>query len=100
MTQEFEVIKGTESKGSVNNFSNTTPLWRLKFAICVIYDLIDMTAGRLMPFVGEVVGVALCCAMFGKNGLFYGLEVIDITEQIDGFIPTATIIAWNNKEYL
>ena len=99
MTQEFEVIKGTESKVS-GNFSNTTPLWRLKFAICIIYDFIDMTAGRLIPFAGEVVGVALCCFMFGKNGLFYGLEAIDITEQIDGFIPTATIIAWNNKEYL
>jgi len=99
MTQDVEVIRGNkESKGNEPNFSETSPLWRLKFAVCVIYDLIDMTAGRLVPFVGEAVGVALCCAMFGKKGLFYGLELIDITEQVDGFIPTATIIAWNNRE--
>jgi hypothetical protein len=74
-------------------------MWGLKFAVCVAYDLFDMTIGRILfviPFSGEIVGCALCYAMFGKGGLFYGLEGIDFTEQLDGFIPTATIIALRN----
>ncbi len=39
-----------------------------------------------------------CCAscaylMFGPRAFTYALEALDPTEQIDGFIPTATIIA-------
>ncbi|MFZ4409934.1 MAG: hypothetical protein ACOYOH_21495 [Paracraurococcus sp.] len=75
-------------------------MWWLKFSICVMYDLFDMTVGRFLfvvPFASELVGMALCCAMFGWEGLFYGLEALDPTEQIDGFIPTATIIALANR---
>lgn len=75
-------------------------MWGLKLAICIAYDLFDFTIGRLMfatPFVGEIIGCGICAAMFGWNGVFYGLEAIDFTEQLDGFIPTATIIAIKNK---
>lgn len=74
--------------------------WGIKLAICMMYDSFDFTLGRALfaiPFAGELLGMALCYAMFGKQGLFYGLEAIDMTEQIDGFIPTATIIAFMNK---
>lgn len=69
-------------------------------AICVAYDVFDLTFGRMLfatPFAGEILGMALCVAMFGKEGLWYGLEGIDFTEQVDGFIPTASIIAFRNK---
>lgn len=75
-------------------------MWGVKFGVCVAYDLFDLTLGRglfIIPFGGEIVGCALCAAMFGKEGLLYGLEAIDMTEQIDGFIPTATIIALRNR---
>lgn len=75
-------------------------MWGLKLAVCIAYDLLDLTLGRtlfIMPFGGEIVGCALCAAMFGTNGLFYGLEALDVTEQLDGFIPTATIIALMNR---
>lgn len=75
-------------------------MWGLKLAVCIIYDLLDLTLGRtlfIIPFGGEIVGCALCAAMFGTSGLLYGLEALDFTEQIDGFIPTATIIAIMNK---
>lgn len=75
-------------------------MWVGKLIACVIYDLWDMTVGRVQvftPFMGEIIGCALCYAMFGKEGLLYGLEAIDMTEQFDGFIPTATIIALRNK---
>ncbi len=72
----------------------------LKLAVCIIYDALDLTLGRtlfVIPFGGELVGCALCAAMFGTSGLLYGLEALDMTEQIDGFIPTATLIALMNK---
>jgi hypothetical protein len=75
-------------------------MWRTKLAACVFYDLLDMTVGRALipiPFSGEIGGCILCYAMFGRNGLLYGLEALDITEAIDGFIPTATIIALSNR---
>ncbi len=75
-------------------------MWGAKLAICIAYDFFDFTVGRVMvftPFVGEIIGCALCAALFGKQGLFYGLEVIDPSEFLDGFIPTATIIALANK---
>ena len=75
-------------------------MWGTKFAVCIAVDLFDFTMGRLLfpvPFVGEVIGCAICASMSGWGGVFYGLEAIDFTEQLDGFIPTATIIALANK---
>ena len=68
----------------------------LKLGVCIAYDVFDMTIGRflfLTPFAGEIVGTALTCALYGPRGLLYALEILDPTEQIDGFIPTATLIA-------
>lgn len=81
-------------------FSKDSTAWKFKLMVCILYDFLDFTVGRAMfltPFLGEIVGCALCYAMFGKTGLFYGLEALDPTEQIDGFIPTATVIAWANR---
>jgi hypothetical protein len=75
-------------------------MWPAKLALCIAYDVFDFTIGRLLfpvPFLGEVIGCGLCCMMFGTAGLLYGLEAIDPTEQIDGFIPAATIIALKNR---
>jgi hypothetical protein len=70
--------------------------WWIKFAIAVMVDLVDFTFGRFLfviPFGGEIVGTAIGVALFGWKGLFYLVEAIDPTEQIDGFIPTCTLIA-------
>ena len=75
-------------------------MWKTKFAVCVAVDLFDFTIGRLLfpvPLVGEIIGCVICASMFGWGGVWYGLEAIDFTEQLDGFIPTATIIALANK---
>jgi hypothetical protein len=74
-------------------------MWFLKLLVCIAYDVFDMTFGRLLfatPFVGEIIGCGLCCMMFGVGGVLYGLEALDPTEQIDGFVPLATIIAFRN----
>lgn len=76
-------------------------MWWLKFFISVIIDFLDFTIGRLMfatPFMGELFGVFVGFLMFGSRAFVYALEGIDITEQIDGFIPTASIIALNAKD--
>lgn len=70
--------------------------WWLKFAIAILVDAFDMTIGRylfVIPYGGEIVGTAFAVALFGWKGLFYLVEAIDPTEQIDGFIPTCTLIA-------
>ena len=74
--------------------------WHYKLIICILYDIFDCTVGRALfalPFSGEIVGCILANLLFGSNGFLYGLEAIDPTEQIDGFIPTATFIALKNK---
>lgn len=71
-------------------------MWWLKFVVCVFVDLFDMTLGRLLfavPFAGEAIGVGVGYALFGPVAFTYALEILDPTEQLDGFIPTASIIA-------
>jgi hypothetical protein len=75
-------------------------VWWLKLFVAMAYDVADFTFGRLLvaiPFLSEIVGTALCCALFGRNGLWYMLEALDPTEQIDAFIPTATLIALRSR---
>lgn len=65
-------------------------------------DFLDFTIGRLLGF-----GIAfdlgcwlIAAAMWGHRSWWSLWEVVDITEQIDGFIPTCTIIAlrsWNDE---
>ena len=66
-----------------------------KLIIAVILDALDFTVGRIpgfeLPF-DIVMGVA-AVAMFGWPGLFAFWETADLSGQIDGFVPTLTIIA-------
>ncbi|MGH6950386.1 MAG: hypothetical protein ACREH4_05915 [Vitreimonas sp.] len=68
----------------------------LRLALSVAIDLFDMTLGRV-PVLGAVttegVGTVVLMALWGPAGLLNLWEVLDFTEQADGFIPTATLIA-------
>jgi hypothetical protein len=68
-------------------------LWRL--ALSVLIDLLDFFIGRIpvVGAVGEGVGALALTALWGPIGLAYLGELADFTEQLDGFIPTATLIA-------
>ncbi|MEO1316742.1 MAG: hypothetical protein AAFW01_09165 [Pseudomonadota bacterium] len=69
----------------------------MKLFLCILYDLFDFTVGRVMfatPFAGELLGCFVGYLMFGPRAFYYALEAIDPTEQIDGFIPTASLIAF------
>lgn len=68
-------------------------LFRLAFSVLI--DAFDFTLGRLPVFgtVTEGVGAVALWAMWGPAGLAYFWELADFTDQADGFIPTATLIA-------
>lgn len=74
----------------------------LRLAFSVIIDIFDFTLGRIPGFgtVTDGVGTAVMFAMWGPIGLINILEVIDVTEVFDGFIPTSTMVAlyvgWKN----
>jgi hypothetical protein len=73
--------------------------WGTKFFLCILFDIFDFTIGRLLiglP-IGEIIGIIFCIRMFGLGGALYGIEMIDPSEFVDGFVPTATLIALANR---
>jgi hypothetical protein len=67
----------------------------LRLAFSIVIDLFDFTLGRIPIFgaVTEGVGTIALMALWGPAGLVNILELFDFTEQVDAFIPTATLIA-------
>lgn len=73
--------------------SKQEPLF-LKFLAALIFDVFDFTVGRV-PAVGivvDIIGAFFSLFLWGPLGLAAFLELLDPTEQIDGFIPTVTLI--------
>ncbi|MBL8549481.1 MAG: hypothetical protein JNJ73_05810 [Hyphomonadaceae bacterium] len=74
----------------------------MRMAVAVAIDLLDFTYGRIpiLGTVGEGVGGLISFALWGPIGLVYLGELADVTEQIDGFIPTASLlglyVGWRN----
>lgn len=67
----------------------------LRLALSVVIDLFDLTLGRIPIFgsVTEGVGTIVLVAIWGPVGLIYLWELVDLTDQADSFIPTATLVA-------
>lgn len=67
----------------------------IKLGIAVAIDLLDFFIGRVPGFgtLFDVVATGVAVAMFGWKGLSYAWEVLDVTDQVDGFVPTLTLIA-------
>ncbi len=66
-----------------------------KLIIAVILDVVDFTIGRIPGFeivVDVALGVA-AVALWGWAGVFAFWELADPTGQVDGFVPTMTMIA-------
>lgn len=66
----------------------------IRLAISAAIDILDFTFGRIPIFgsIGEGAGALLLTAIWGPAGLLYLGELADFTDQIDGFLPTATLI--------
>lgn len=89
----------------------STPLWRaigtttkklIKLGFCMWLDFLDFFIGRLLGFgiVFDLGCALMCAALWGKRGWWCLVEVLDVTEQIDGFVPSCTLIAlrsWNDE---
>lgn len=67
----------------------------LRLALSIVIDLFDFTLGRIPIFgsVTEGVGTVVLIALWGPAGLVNLLELFDFTDQVDAFIPTATLVA-------
>ena len=66
-----------------------------KLAAAILLDLADMVIGRIIGF-GTGFDILLAGAgflLFGWKGLIQLWEVADPTDQIDGFVPTLTLVA-------
>jgi hypothetical protein len=66
-----------------------------RLGISIVIDLLDLTILRL-PVMGTItdgVGTVALVAMWGPAGLIYLFELVDVTDQIDAFVPTATMVA-------
>lgn len=67
----------------------------MKLLIAIVLDVLDFTIGRIPGFefaFDIMLGVA-AVALWGWPGLIAFWEIGDPTGQIDGFVPTLTLIA-------
>lgn len=67
----------------------------IRLALSVAIDAVDFTFGRIpgIGSAGEGAGAVVLFFLWGWPGLFYLGELADPTDQLDGFLPTATLIA-------
>lgn len=76
------------------------PTWA-KFAIAIIYDVLDFFSVPMLGSLYDVVGIPLGVALWGPWGLAQAWEVLDPTDVVDRFVPTMTIaglIAYNGGQ--
>ncbi len=67
----------------------------IRLALSIAIDLADFTLGRI-PLFGTVtdgVSTVVLMALWGPVGAINLWELIDVTEQLDAFVPTATLAA-------
>jgi len=64
-----------------------------KFLFSLAYDAADFFIGRIPGFgtIFDILGGFIGLWLWGLPGGLQFLEVIDITDQLDGFIPTMTL---------
>lgn len=87
--------KSAAKRTSNSPAGDSLAVWRVKFIIALVLDAADFTVGRLFG-VGILSNFALTMAgvgLFGWRGLIHLWEFIDPTHQIDGFVPTLSLIA-------
>jgi hypothetical protein len=67
----------------------------LRLAFSIVIDLFDLTLGRIPVFgsVTEGIGTVVLVALWGPAGLLNLWELLDISDQADSFVPTATLVA-------
>jgi len=72
-----------------------------KLILAIILDLLDFTFGRIIGFgtLTDILITGVAMMMFGWKGLIQLWEVLEPTDQIDGFVPTLTLLAlWERRQ--
>lgn len=67
----------------------------IRLGVSIVIDVLNVTIGRI-PIIGEAedgVSALLLTVLWGPAGLLSLWELADVTEQIDGLVPTGTLIA-------
>ena len=66
-----------------------------KLFLSIALDLVDFTLGRAfgVGMVGDFALGVIAVLLWGPAGLAAFWELLDPSEQIDGFVPTLTLIA-------
>lgn len=90
----------------IKNHAQKAPDWKdsggsmgsllFKFAIAIAVDVADFFIGRI-PIVGtgfDIIQTFIGYKLWGGTGLISGWEIIDITDQLDGFVPSLTILGF------
>ena len=83
--------QGPKNKGGANT----------KLIVAIILDLLDFTFGRIIGFgtVTDILITFVAVFMFGWKGLIQLWEAVEPTDQIDGFVPTLTLLAlWERRQ--
>ncbi|MEL6361676.1 MAG: hypothetical protein AAFR21_11375 [Pseudomonadota bacterium] len=66
-----------------------------KLLLAITLDILDFTIGRMLgagTIIDLIFGV-IAVIVWGPAGLIAFWELLDPSEQVDGFVPTMTIIA-------
>lgn len=66
------------------------PLWE-KFAISIVYDVVDLISIPGFGQLYDVIGVPLGYALWGPIGIANAWEIFDPLDVTDRFVPTMTI---------
>lgn len=74
---------------------NPVTVAQIKLVVALLLDTADFFVGRIPGFgvAFDAVLTAIGFALFGWKGLTQLWEMVDLTEQIDGFVPTLTLMA-------
>ena len=66
-----------------------------KLVVAIVLDILDFTVGRVAGFgsVFDAIMGVTAVILWGWPGLFAFWELVDPTDQADGFVPTMTLIA-------
>lgn len=65
----------------------------IRLFLCIIFDIVDFFV-RIPGFgtLFDLIGIPVAYYLIGPFGIAYAWELLDITDQLDGFIPTMTIL--------
>lgn len=92
VNQEWPENDPPKSKG----FADLKGTTKLKLVGSISLDALGLGIGW-MPGLGHLLEpfkFAISCAMWGKHGAWSAWEFFEVTNMVDSFIPTHTLIAW------